>query len=153
MAPLLTSHSNPGNACRAKDRAGQGCQVGKPWSRSAAELCWPRRIVRRAPFCVQVETLGRAQVEVPRDRRAGGDSGRGGSAQVPLARHHSCWLASLGRELYDRRVGLIAAAILGFNFWHVMLSRDGYRVALLPVWLVWLCPAAASRMAAEQCGR
>jgi 4-amino-4-deoxy-L-arabinose transferase-like glycosyltransferase len=39
----------------------------------------------------------------------------------------------LGSRLFDRRVGLLSAALLGFSFWQVLLSRDGYRVITQPL--------------------
>ncbi|MHB1317266.1 MAG: glycosyltransferase family 39 protein [Anaerolineae bacterium] len=38
----------------------------------------------------------------------------------------------LGRELYGRRVGLLAAAIMAGNYWHLSLSRNGYPNVLIP---------------------
>ena len=38
----------------------------------------------------------------------------------------------LGRELFDRRVGLLGAGLQGLSFWQVMLSREGYRVITQP---------------------
>ncbi|MBI2848865.1 MAG: glycosyltransferase family 39 protein [Chloroflexi bacterium] len=49
----------------------------------------------------------------------------------------------LGRELFNRRVGWIAAGLLSFSFWHVMASRNGYRSVAQPffealaVYLAW----------------
>jgi hypothetical protein len=49
----------------------------------------------------------------------------------------------LGRELYSRRVGLLAAAIMAGNYWHLSLSRNGYPNILIPpleclaVMLLW----------------
>ena len=43
----------------------------------------------------------------------------------------------IGRRLFDRRVGLIAAAILAVLPWHLQLSRWGHMVTLFP-----LCVAA-----------
>lgn len=49
----------------------------------------------------------------------------------------------LGREMYSRRVGLIAAALMSFSFWQVMSGRNGYRsitlplVAALAMYLYW----------------
>lgn len=39
----------------------------------------------------------------------------------------------LGRSLYDRHVGLVAAAFLAVSKWHVILSRSGYRASLMPL--------------------
>ncbi|MBI4322251.1 MAG: glycosyltransferase family 39 protein [Chloroflexi bacterium] len=49
----------------------------------------------------------------------------------------------LGRELFGRRVGIIGAALIGFSFWQLMLSRNGYRVITQPlleglaIFLLW----------------
>lgn len=40
---------------------------------------------------------------------------------------------ALGRVLFTRRVGLLAAALAAFTFWPVALSRLGFRVGTLPV--------------------
>ena len=40
---------------------------------------------------------------------------------------------ALGRRLFDRQIGLIAAALVAGLFWHVSLSRLGFRVVLLPL--------------------
>ena len=53
------------------------------------------------------------------------------SALVGLATVGVTYL--LGRELWGRRVGLVAAGLLGFSFWQVLLSRDGYRVITQPL--------------------
>lgn len=45
---------------------------------------------------------------------------------------------ALGRTWFNRRVGLLAAAILAITFWHVHLSRIGFRAVALP-----LCTALA----------
>jgi 4-amino-4-deoxy-L-arabinose transferase-like glycosyltransferase len=42
-------------------------------------------------------------------------------------------LYGLGRYLFDREVGLVAAAFLAASKWHVILSRSGYRAALMPL--------------------
>jgi len=42
-------------------------------------------------------------------------------------------LYGLARELFDRDVGLVAAALLGVSKWHVILSRSGYRASLMPL--------------------
>jgi 4-amino-4-deoxy-L-arabinose transferase-like glycosyltransferase len=42
---------------------------------------------------------------------------------------------ALGRALFDRRVGLLGAAILAVTLWHVHLSRVGFRAALLPLFI------------------
>lgn len=40
---------------------------------------------------------------------------------------------ALGRVWFNRRVGLLAAAILAVTFWHVHLSRVGFRAIALPL--------------------
>ncbi len=46
----------------------------------------------------------------------------------------------LGRELYDRWAGVLAALFLAISHWHIILTRIGYRAALMPllVALAWL---------------
>ena len=47
---------------------------------------------------------------------------------------------ALGRVLFSRRVGLLAAAVLAVTLWHVHLSRVGFRAVLLPLFIalaVW----------------
>jgi 4-amino-4-deoxy-L-arabinose transferase-like glycosyltransferase len=39
----------------------------------------------------------------------------------------------LGKELYDREVGLGAAFFLGISRWHIILGRVGYRATLVPL--------------------
>ncbi len=41
--------------------------------------------------------------------------------------------AAMGRALFSRRVGLLAAAVLAITLWHVHLSRVGFRAVLLPL--------------------
>ena len=41
--------------------------------------------------------------------------------------------AAMGRVLFSRRVGLLAAAVLAVTLWHVHLSRVGFRAVLLPL--------------------
>jgi 4-amino-4-deoxy-L-arabinose transferase-like glycosyltransferase len=49
----------------------------------------------------------------------------------------------MARAMFGRRVGLLAAALVGVNFWQVMSSRNAYRsitqplVEALAVWLFW----------------
>lgn len=40
---------------------------------------------------------------------------------------------ALGRTWFNRRVGLLAAAILAITFWHIHLSRIGFRAVSLPL--------------------
>ena len=42
-------------------------------------------------------------------------------------------LYGVGRYLFDREVGLVAAAALAVSKWHVILSRTGYRAVLVPL--------------------
>ncbi len=39
---------------------------------------------------------------------------------------------ALGRALYGRRIGLVAAALVAFSFWHLVVSRNGYPNILIP---------------------
>ena len=43
--------------------------------------------------------------------------------------------AAMGRVLFSRRVGLLAAAVLAVTLWHVHLSRVGFRAVLLPLFI------------------
>jgi 4-amino-4-deoxy-L-arabinose transferase-like glycosyltransferase len=38
-----------------------------------------------------------------------------------------------GRDLFKRRVGLLAAALLAVSLWHVIASRNGYRAVIQPL--------------------
>lgn len=54
--------------------------------------------------------------------------------------------AAMGRALFSRRVGLLAAAVLAVTLWHVHLSRMGFRAVLLPLCIalfVWLAARGA----------
>ena len=42
----------------------------------------------------------------------------------------------LGREAFSRRVGLAAAYLLAVNRWHIILSRSGFRVILMPLFTI-----------------
>jgi len=42
-------------------------------------------------------------------------------------------LYGLGREAFSRRVGLAAAFLLAVSRWHIILSRSGFRVILMPL--------------------
>jgi hypothetical protein len=47
----------------------------------------------------------------------------------------------VGAYLCDRRVGLLAAAVLAVDRWHLILSRTGYRASLMPFFtllVLWL---------------
>jgi len=49
----------------------------------------------------------------------------------------TCWgVFRLGRALGQERAGLLGAALLAVSFWHVLLSRSGFRAILLPCLLV-----------------
>ncbi len=39
----------------------------------------------------------------------------------------------LGKELYDRRVGLVAAFMLSVSHWHIIIGRVGYRAITVPL--------------------
>jgi 4-amino-4-deoxy-L-arabinose transferase-like glycosyltransferase len=43
----------------------------------------------------------------------------------------------LGEELFGTEVGLLAAFLLGACFWHIDLSRVGFRAIMAPLALVW----------------
>ena len=45
-------------------------------------------------------------------------------------------LYGLGREAFGRRVGLAAAFLLAVNRWHIILSRSGFRVILMPLFTI-----------------
>jgi len=55
----------------------------------------------------------------------------------------------LGKELWDKRFGLVAAFFMAISYWHVILSRIGWRVSLMPFWttatLYWLLRAFHTR--------
>ena len=40
----------------------------------------------------------------------------------------------LGKELLDRRFGLLAAFFVAISYWHVIISRIGLRIVLSPLW-------------------
>ncbi len=49
----------------------------------------------------------------------------------------TCWgVFRLGRAFGRERAGLFGAALLAVSFWHVLLSRSGFRAVLLPCLLV-----------------
>src|SRR6266850_1059402 len=49
----------------------------------------------------------------------------------------TCWgVHRLGRAFDRERAGLFGAALLAVSFWHVLLSRSGFRAVLLPCLLV-----------------
>lgn len=43
----------------------------------------------------------------------------------------------LGKELWNRRVGLVTAALLAGSFWHLVFSRIGFRAIMVPLILTW----------------
>jgi 4-amino-4-deoxy-L-arabinose transferase-like glycosyltransferase len=48
----------------------------------------------------------------------------------------TCWgVFRLGKALGERRAGLYGAGLLAVSFWHVLLSRSGFRAVLLPLLL------------------
>ncbi|HSM59130.1 MAG TPA: glycosyltransferase family 39 protein [Candidatus Sulfomarinibacteraceae bacterium] len=40
---------------------------------------------------------------------------------------------TLGRELFSRRVGLAAGALMALSLWHIIASRNGYRAVIQPL--------------------
>ena len=49
----------------------------------------------------------------------------------------TCWgVYRLGRAFGRERAGLLGAGLLAVSFWHVLLSRSGFRAVLLPCLLV-----------------
>lgn len=59
----------------------------------------------------------------------------------------------LGKELWNRRAGLVAAALLAGSFWHVTFSRIGFRAILAPLvltWALWLLLAGVRRIRARE---
>jgi len=42
----------------------------------------------------------------------------------------------LGRRVFNSSVGLVAAAFMAVNRWHIVLSRSGFRVSLLPLFVI-----------------
>ena len=40
----------------------------------------------------------------------------------------------LGKELADRRLGLLAAFFMAISYWHLIVSRIGWRIVLAPFW-------------------
>lgn len=56
------------------------------------------------------------------------------SALVGIATIPAVYLAAC--ELFTPSVGIIAAFLLAFNRWHIILSRSGFRVILLPLFAI-----------------
>lgn len=44
----------------------------------------------------------------------------------------------LGKELYNKNVGLFAAAALAVSAWHIQFSRNGFRAIMAPLALIFL---------------
>jgi len=44
----------------------------------------------------------------------------------------------LGKELYNRNVGLVSAAALAVSAWHIQFSRNGFRAIMAPLALIFL---------------
>jgi 4-amino-4-deoxy-L-arabinose transferase-like glycosyltransferase len=44
----------------------------------------------------------------------------------------------LGRELFDREVGIYASAFLSMSHWHMIMTRTGYRASSLPLVLAMM---------------
>ncbi|MGC8788027.1 MAG: glycosyltransferase family 39 protein, partial [Anaerolineae bacterium] len=42
----------------------------------------------------------------------------------------------LGKEAFNRHVGLLAAFLLAVNRWHIVLSRSGFRAATMPLFTI-----------------
>ena len=47
-------------------------------------------------------------------------------------------LYGAANELFSPQVGLMAAGLLAVNRWHIVLSRSGFRVSLLPLFVILL---------------
>jgi 4-amino-4-deoxy-L-arabinose transferase-like glycosyltransferase len=63
--------------------------------------------------------------------------------------------AAMGRALFSRRVGLLAAAVLAVTLWHVHLSRVGFRAVLLPLFTalaIWQGALGARESASAESG-
>lgn len=68
------------------------------------------------------------------------------------------WLVHrIGLQLFDRRVGLAAAAMLAVSPWHLQLSRWGHMATLFPLLValvIWLMlRTSSSRASVEESGR
>ncbi|MBN1953668.1 MAG: glycosyltransferase family 39 protein [Anaerolineae bacterium] len=64
-------------------------------------------------------------------------------AAVPVGILTVAATAAMGRALFSRRVGLLAASVLAVTLWHVHLSRVGFRAVLLPLAIALFVTAAA----------
>ncbi len=56
----------------------------------------------------------------------------------------------LGRRLFNPSVGLVAAFFLAVNRWHVVLSRSGFRVSLLPLFTILLLYTAVRALQSQR---
>jgi 4-amino-4-deoxy-L-arabinose transferase-like glycosyltransferase len=54
-------------------------------------------------------------------------------ASVPVGVLTVALTMAMGRALFSRRVGVLAAAVLAVTLWHVHLSRVGFRAVTLPL--------------------
>jgi 4-amino-4-deoxy-L-arabinose transferase-like glycosyltransferase len=59
----------------------------------------------------------------------------------------------LGRGVGQERAGLLGAALLAVSFWHVLLSRSGFRAVLLPCLLVHAVACLAEGLEGKGTGR
>ncbi|HXU12526.1 MAG TPA: glycosyltransferase family 39 protein [Candidatus Binatia bacterium] len=59
----------------------------------------------------------------------------------------------LGRAVGQERAGLLGAALLAVSFWHVLLSRSGFRAVLLPCLLVHAVACLAEGLEGKGAGR
>jgi 4-amino-4-deoxy-L-arabinose transferase-like glycosyltransferase len=60
-------------------------------------------------------------------------------------------LYSLGREAFNGQVGLLAAWLLAVNRWHIILSRSGYRVILMPLFTILVLYTLARALRTQRC--
>jgi 4-amino-4-deoxy-L-arabinose transferase-like glycosyltransferase len=58
-----------------------------------------------------------------------------------------------GRQMFSPRVGLLSAAILAVNFWHLALSRVAFRAITLPAILCLAVALAFAALRAQSAGR
>lgn len=64
------------------------------------------------------------------------------SALVGIATLGAAYLA--GRALFSHRVGVLSAAVMAVNFWHLAISRVAYRAITLPLVLCLFVACAAA---------
>ena len=62
---------------------------------------------------------------------------------VPIGLLTIAATVAVGRALFSRRVGMLAAAVLAVTLWHVHLSRVGFRAVLLPLFVALVTWQAA----------